>query len=443
VQFLNDLYHHLFGLTQQQAEQHLTYYAEMLADRMEEGMSEEEAVAGMEDVETIARRIMEGEGLPYTPPEKRPPVPPEFPDASRLGGGGFTKAYQTPKRRGWKKAAQAALWAVAAIVAIGAITTFATERRAGHRYAMETSAIPEDIGQVEAVEETWAYTDGPYDAGYDYTEGERSYTSEDINLINIEWTAGMVYLQTYGGNDVMVQEFSESELNDRTRMKCVSADGKLDISYRNGGGLWNVKGSKWLTVLLPEGLRGEINVQTASADVQALGLELDTLRLNTVSGSVTCQECYVQTSELTTVSGNLTITQLYADRLDLSTASGYVNGELQCKELSAGSVSGDMNLNLFQYTENIKLNTTSGDLWASVEDLSVTGIEASSVSGDISLSLPYELGYTLDYSSVSGEAELMDTEGKWVSLPENGQYAQNGGRCQITVNTTSGDLDIY
>ena len=85
-QFLNDLYHHLYGLTQDQAEQHLTYYAEMLADRMEEGMSEEDAVAGMEDVETIARRIMEEEGLPYTPPEERPVVPPSYPDASRMGG---------------------------------------------------------------------------------------------------------------------------------------------------------------------------------------------------------------------------------------------------------------------------------------------------------------------------------------------------------------------
>ena len=42
AEFLNDIYHHLYGMTQEQAEQHLTYYAEMLADRMEEGMSEEE-----------------------------------------------------------------------------------------------------------------------------------------------------------------------------------------------------------------------------------------------------------------------------------------------------------------------------------------------------------------------------------------------------------------
>lgn len=88
VQFLNDLYHHLYGMTREQAEQHLTYYAEMLADRMEEGMSEEDAVASMEDVETIARRIMEEEGLPYTPPDQRPVAPPSYPDASKLGGEG-------------------------------------------------------------------------------------------------------------------------------------------------------------------------------------------------------------------------------------------------------------------------------------------------------------------------------------------------------------------
>ena len=75
VQFLNDLYHHLYGMTQEQAEQHLTYYAEMLADRMEEGMSEEEAVGSMEAVDTIARRILEEEGKTYRPVEAGPDRP--------------------------------------------------------------------------------------------------------------------------------------------------------------------------------------------------------------------------------------------------------------------------------------------------------------------------------------------------------------------------------
>ena len=97
VQFLNNLYHHLYGMTREQAEQHLTYYAEMLADRMEEGMSEEDAVASLEDVETIARRIMEEEGLPYTPPNQRPITPLAYPAVSRLGGGDGARAYQPPQ----------------------------------------------------------------------------------------------------------------------------------------------------------------------------------------------------------------------------------------------------------------------------------------------------------------------------------------------------------
>jgi len=63
-QFLNDLYRRLGAMSTEEAEQHLTYYAEMLADRMEEGMTEEEAVASMESVDTIAQRILQDAGVP-------------------------------------------------------------------------------------------------------------------------------------------------------------------------------------------------------------------------------------------------------------------------------------------------------------------------------------------------------------------------------------------
>ena len=42
-EFLNELYRLLGKMSREEAEQYLTYYAEMLADRMEEGMTEEEA----------------------------------------------------------------------------------------------------------------------------------------------------------------------------------------------------------------------------------------------------------------------------------------------------------------------------------------------------------------------------------------------------------------
>ena len=74
AQFLNELYRRLGSMSKEQAEQHLTYYAEMLMDRMEEGMSEEEAVASLEDVDTIARRI-EPQSPGRPPPLFRSPPP--------------------------------------------------------------------------------------------------------------------------------------------------------------------------------------------------------------------------------------------------------------------------------------------------------------------------------------------------------------------------------
>lgn len=446
VRFLNDLYHHLYGLTQDQAELHLTYYAEMLADRMEEGMSEEEAVAGMEDVETIARRIMEEEGLPYTPPDQRPVSPPAYPDASRLGGGGFTRAYKVPKRWNWKKIAQVALWAVAIFTVFAVATAKIAERRwmSAGSSIMETAAseaLPDRmVDTTSAMINEASYM--PYEMGYTYTNGENHFDIDSVRGINIEWAAGMVCILTYGGDNVLVQEYSEYELSERTRMLLTHEDGLLTITYRDGTGLGNVKGAKWLSVMVPEGLMGEINVQTTSAEVQTAQLELDTLRVNTVSGGITCDECYVQAAELTTVSGDLLLNHLHADQAVVSSGSGYMTGDLQCADLSAHSVSGDISLSLYDHVEKLELATVSGDIWASVEDTTIRSIGAESTSGNISLSLPWDMGYTLDFSSISGEVDLSSFDGT-EPLSRNGRYVQGDGWCQISANTISGGVCIY
>ncbi len=57
-EFLDALDQKLFGLTQNEIEERLIFYSEMIEDRMEEGLSEEEAVAAVGDVDEIARSIM-------------------------------------------------------------------------------------------------------------------------------------------------------------------------------------------------------------------------------------------------------------------------------------------------------------------------------------------------------------------------------------------------
>lgn len=440
VQFLNDLYHHLYGMTQEQAEQHLTYYAEMLADRMEEGMSEEEAVAGMEDVETIARRILEEEGLPYTPPDQRPVTPPAYPDASKLGGGGGTRAYQAPKRFGWRKILQVSLWAVAILVIIGAVGRWRGNRN--FRAPEPTESVVEAAPAAPYADE-YSYLNMPYSEGFEYTDGENYILIDDVNTIDIQWAAGMVYIQSWSGGDVMVQEFAQSALTERTRMETGLEDGVLTVRYRSGIGLGNVKGQKWLTVLIPEGMMGEIGVATASAAVQMKGLEVDTLRASTTSGDISVYECYAQTSDFSSTSGIVNLYNLESDQVEASTISGDIYGnDLWSNSAVVSSTSGDINLTTLDAMGSIEVRTVSGDIQVWADGSTLQKISAGSTSGDISLSLPlYDLGFTLDFQTVSGSLDVPSE----TTPPSQGggKYVYEDGGCEIEVETVSGSLRVY
>lgn len=56
--FLNELRNRLSGLPQTDIEDRIAFFGEMIDGRMEDGMSEEEAVAAMEPIDTIVGQIM-------------------------------------------------------------------------------------------------------------------------------------------------------------------------------------------------------------------------------------------------------------------------------------------------------------------------------------------------------------------------------------------------
>ena len=451
VQFLNDLYHHLYGMTKEQVEQHLTYYAEMLADRMEEGMSEEEAVAGMEDVETIARRILEEEGLPYTPPDQRPVTPPAYPDASRLGGGGGgARAYQVPKRFGWRKALHISVWSIALAIAvfavIGAVGRWRWNQYAGS-YATESIPVPGWEAASDApVEDTgWDdmyYLEAPYGEGFEYTEGDTQIDVSDVNTIDIQWSAGVVCVQSWNESNLMVQEYAENELSDRTRMETSLEDGVLTVRYRSSVGVGNVKGRKWLTVLVPEGLMGELDIATASAAVQMTGLEADTLRAASISGDITVTDCCAQTSDFSSTSGMLILQTLESDQVEASTTSGDICGNLWFDSARISSTSGDIDFTAADTTGSLAARTVSGDIRIWTDSSLLQKITLGSTSGNTTLSLPlYEQGFTLDFKTVSGDLTVPDSTSRPSS--KNGTYIYEGGGCEIEAETVSGNLEVY
>lgn len=71
TEFIDELYHLLNPLSKSDRQQHLDYYEEMIADRMEDGLTEEEAVAALGRPADIAAQIL-GEVPPK--PARRFPI---------------------------------------------------------------------------------------------------------------------------------------------------------------------------------------------------------------------------------------------------------------------------------------------------------------------------------------------------------------------------------
>ena len=72
-EFLSELRMRLSGLPAKDAEEHLDYYCEMIDDRIEEGLSEEDAVAAVGTVSDVAAQILAEEPIEEEPIEGEVP----------------------------------------------------------------------------------------------------------------------------------------------------------------------------------------------------------------------------------------------------------------------------------------------------------------------------------------------------------------------------------
>lgn len=412
AQFLNELYRRLGSMSKEQAEQHLTYYAEMLMDRMEEGMSEEQAVESMEDVETIARRILEEEGRSAV--SSRPPEPPAYPDASRIPGGGGARAYQGKEKRDWRRPASILLWALAILCALGALGRWIARDRWGSRAADTTDVVLEDTAQNQA-----------YDYGY---EGDGFWVPlEGIRAVNVQMVTGAVWVSAGDGGGIFLRTDGDERL-----LHWEQNGNTLNISSRGGGDT--------LYMAVPDDVLDSLTINASPADVMIDTVNINTLDITTVTGDV--RAGWVNAAEITvkTTSGDVYLDGLTTDSLNVSTASGDVEGlSSSARVLEAKSISGELEMDLLG-AERIALETTSGSIDLSLEagDWTAGSMDLCSRSGDIDLALPAELGFTLTFDTTSGDAEL-----EMACLrPSQNVYVWGDGACSIGVNTISGGLEV-
>jgi DUF4097 and DUF4098 domain-containing protein YvlB len=179
----------------------------------------------------------------------------------------------------------------------------------------------------------------------------------------------------------------------------------------------NSSNSVVISIALPAG--AEVEAGTVSGDGMVSGISGHT-RLNTVSGSVLADE----------TSGNLAV----------NTVSGEVIARNHRGVLTARSVSGEVTAS--GDFSNIRAHTVSGDLSFDLHGFT-QDFGANSVSGDVTIRLPHDVGVDIIAKSATGAVVIDDQ-----------QYPQPGGTVQtiagpdtqlmlVRTNSVSGKTSIF
>ena len=256
---------------------------------------------------------------------------------------------------------------------------------------------------------------------------------------------GVVEISNVSGN-IEVSGWDRSEVGVHADL----AGGVEGVEVSSEGGHTSIKvrqpalygnGPARLQVKIPKD--SELDVSAVSADVGTSGV-LGVQRLSTVSGKITV-EIAAADVELKTVSGSVQVTgHGQPARLRASTVSADMHVEHGGGDIEAGTVNGSLIVSV-DAARSVRAHTTSSAV--RVEGTLARGatVEASSVSGNLTVRVGADGGYAYEVSSFSGN--ISDC---FNASPEHTQYGPgsrlNGtrgdGAGHVRLRTMSGNVEL-
>ena len=227
--------------------------------------------------------------------------------------------------------------------------------------------------------------------------------ASEISELDIEWVSGSITIQAVETDTISFSE--NSGLDSDNQMVWKQSGDKLILQFQKprvffgfSFGL-NAEFSKDLVIYVPANWNArQVNIESVSADMEITGLTADNLELNNVSGNCELNRCSILDVEIETVSGEV----------DYS-------GSLSTIDLN--SVSADCSLNLTAGTNSITMEC---------------------VSGDLSLTIPQEQGFTVELDGLNGRIHS-----EFLTTSVNGKYRYGDESCRIEGECVSGSIHIY
>lgn len=258
---------------------------------------------------------------------------------------------------------------------------------------------------------SWIHITSPFDGwvpaeclklnGVNQTGSVGSADPAAIREIKIEWISGSVTVEP---GDVQEITFLESgNGTDKYEMVWKQSGDELVIQYSKGSstagfGLHFGNGSKDLTITVPRGwVCDSLELDTASTDLTVRDMIIREVEIDSANGTAKFENCTVSSLDVDTASGDVTFTGSL-NELDFEAASASFTGVLE------------------NVPDQVKMD---------------------SMSGDLTLTLPEDAGFTVSLDAMSS-----DFSSDFPTVKKNKSYVCGDGHCKIDVSTMSGDVAI-
>jgi lia operon protein LiaG len=230
--------------------------------------------------------------------------------------------------------------------------------------------------------------------------------NDNITEISLNLNSQDIKVENYEGQTLKVQIKSNSSIS--SELPETEDGNKLILSTK-----YDTPSDATITLSIPNNFnnKGTLKLVTSSGDIQVSNLSLDRLNISTASGETKVSNLNLNYYSSDSSSGDSHFSNLsILNETKLSSSSGELVGNGNFGKVTANTTSGDIDIKFEKFLNNSSL---------------------SSSSGSISLSLPKNLGYKINYETTSGD--LHSSSGKLSAGDESSI---------INVNTTSGDLNI-
>lgn len=268
---------------------------------------------------------------------------------------------------------------------------------------------------------------GNFSIAVEQIDDSKTFETEDINKITMNITSTDINIIPSEDEYIKVHFYGEVSTNRNRDIPSL-------VAYKSGDELR-------IEIIKPKTVFIGINIWRTKLDIYIPEDSLELLDIDAVSSDIEVSDLKVDKFEYTGVSGDLKGETIFAENIKVNTTSGDINIDSYTGDLNIHVISGDLVFKDGSLNDDIDLTSISGDIYIEQEDPSSMNINTT--SGDIGIKISENAGFYLKANTVSGEIDNRFPIEITSSGKRNLQGKVGSGEKEIIVSTTSGDIKVY